>query len=91
MLAGSPIRILCLEDNLLDRELTATMVANAGITCTFTYAKTRAEFEAELSQKFDLIISDFSLPSYDGMSALAAARQAQPETPFIFLDRKSVV
>ena len=84
-LAEQSISILCLEDNLLDRELTAAMVANAGIACAFTYAKTRAEVEAALGQKFDLIISDFSLPSYDGMSALAAARKAQPETPFIFL------
>jgi len=35
--------------------------------------------------RFDLILSDFSLPAYDGMAALSAAHQAQPETPFLFV------
>ena len=34
--------------------------------------------------RFDLIISDYSLPSFDGLSALSLARELSPETPFIF-------
>src|SRR5262249_34849057 len=34
--------------------------------------------------KYDLIISDFSLPSYDGLSALAVARETHADTPFVF-------
>ena len=78
-------KILCLEDNPADRALIEALLSAEGIPCGFTYAKTRDEFESELKQSFDLIISDFSLPSYDGMSALAAARQTQPDTPFIFV------
>ena len=79
-------RILCLEDNPCDRELLETMLSEGGIPCGFVYATTRKEFEAALEQPpFDLIISDFTLPSYDGMSALATARKLQMETPFIFV------
>ena len=83
--ASRPVKILHLEDSPADRALTAVLLADAGLVSEFTYAKSREEFESELRHGFDLIISDFSLPSYDGMSALVAARQIQPETPFIFL------
>ena len=43
------------------------------------------DFENALAgQAFDLIISDFSLPSFDGLKALALARKLSPQTPFIF-------
>ena len=42
----------------------------------------RAALLAELP---DLILSDFSLPKFDGMSALAVALAIAPDVPFIFL------
>src|SRR5437879_2688642 len=42
----------------------------------------RAALRAELPE---LILSDFSLPGFDGMSALAVARAEAPGVPFIFL------
>ncbi|HTB85088.1 MAG TPA: response regulator [Candidatus Sulfotelmatobacter sp.] len=81
-----PYRILCLEDNLNDRTLLASTLLAEGIACDFAYAQTRQEFESALGlPAFDLIISDFTLPGYDGMSALARARTLQAETPFIFV------
>ncbi len=57
-----------------------------GLICDLIHAKTREEFEGALAQgTFDLIISDFSLPSYDGMTALATAQRVQKQTPFIFV------
>ena len=86
MSVNQPSRILCLEDNPHDRELLEKMLSEEGISCGFVYATTRQEFESALVQDpFDLIISDFSLPGYDGMSALATARRVQMETPFIFV------
>jgi signal transduction histidine kinase len=50
------------------------------------HAGTKAQFEAALNEKtFDIILSDFSIPSYDGISALAAARSALPDVPFLFV------
>jgi diguanylate cyclase (GGDEF)-like protein len=45
-------------------------------------AQMRAALAAELP---DLILSDFSLPQFDGVTALAVARQLAPDVPFIFL------
>jgi len=86
--ARSPVtsvRILHLEDNLLDRELVSEMLAANGIDCKIEYVEDRASFGAALVRgEIDLIISDFSLPSYDGARALELARQVREEVPFIF-------
>ena len=82
----SPQRILLLEDNPHDRELVEETLRRNGLACEIVYAQTKEDFELALEQtKFDLIISDFNLPSYDGMAALAAAKERQSEAPFIFI------
>jgi len=79
------VRVLHLEDNLNDHELVVATLQSEGLQFNFTLTKSRAEFiEALQDDGHDLIISDFSLPSYDGLSALAAAREICPSTPFIF-------
>jgi signal transduction histidine kinase len=82
----SPLRILHLEDNKYDRELIATALSDGGLTCHFDYADQKTEFERALeSGGLDLVLSDFTLPSFDGMSALGMARRLQPDTPFLFV------
>ncbi|HLZ53377.1 MAG TPA: PAS domain S-box protein, partial [Verrucomicrobiae bacterium] len=47
--------------------------------------KTREDFDSALRlDKYDLILSDYTLPSFDGLRALSLAREVCPETPFIF-------
>jgi len=80
------LRILSLEDDANDRQLLAAMLSRDGLVCDLVYAGSAGEFESALGrEKFDLIVSDFTLPDYDGVSALAAARKAQPETPFVLV------
>ncbi|MEI9962241.1 MAG: PAS domain S-box protein [Limisphaerales bacterium] len=46
----------------------------------------RKSFEQALDTEiFDLIISDYRLPSFNGLEALALARQKCPQTPFILV------
>src|SRR5580693_2794734 len=79
-------KFLCLEDSAEDLQLITETLRADGLKHEVTDARTQKEFQAALNQtRFDLIISDFSMPSYNGMSALAAARKAQPETPFLFV------
>jgi len=79
-------KVLCLEDDPSDRELLEMTLTSEGIICEFVHVNTRRDFEAALAQNtFNLIISDFTLPAYDGLSALATARKVQSETPFIFV------
>src|SRR5580698_5248868 len=79
------LRILHLEDNETDHLLVAEVLVADGLKCEFILAKSREDFIKALTQgKYDLIISDFSLPSYDGLSALAVAQEMHAETPFVF-------
>jgi len=80
------MHILLLEDNPRDRQLLEKALMNEGLVCQITHAKSKKEFQAALEQaKYDLIISDFTLPAYSGTAALAASRELQPDTPFIFV------
>ena len=82
----TPIRVLYLEDNEADAELVQALLAEAGIACELTRVETQAEFAAALEAGgFTLILSDNSLPTYDGLSALAYARERCPDLPFIFV------
>ena len=79
------LHILHLEDDEPDHLLMSAMLATGGLLCEIRLAKSKDEFAAALTgPPFDLIISDYSLPSYDGLSALKLARQAAPATPFVF-------
>lgn len=79
------IHVLHLEDDARDQMLVDEMLRTDGLACEIKVVKTGDEFETALrAGKFDLIISDFSLPSYDGLNALTVARKISPHTPFIF-------
>lgn len=79
------IRIIHLEDDPLDREWVAAMLAEAGILFEIIPADNPDAFQEALKrEKADLIISDFSIPSYDGARALRASRQMRETVPFIF-------
>lgn len=79
------VRVLHLEDNLHDQLFVRDMLEAESLGLQFTNASSRPEFEAALRREtFDLIISDFTLPSYDGQAALAEARKLQPDAAFIF-------
>jgi len=81
----SPLKILNLEDNKVDTELIRLELENEGIAADVTAVEDRDDFEQLLrQQRFDLIISDFTLPAYDGKAALTLAQQISPDTPFIF-------
>lgn len=80
------IRILHLEDNSLDSELVCNLLDESGLKCEITNVRTRAEFHASLhAQPWHMILSDFALPSFDGLTALEIAKQLCPSTPFIFV------
>ena len=80
-----PISILYLEDSPRDVELARERLESGGLVCKLRIASCRAEYEAALAEPFDLILSDFALPDYDGMTALVLAQAKQPAVPFILI------
>ena len=80
------MHILHLEDNESDAGFLRLELETAEIPCHIAVVQTRQAFVNAIDQmKFDLIVSDFSIPMFDGKAALEIARTRCPETPFIFV------
>ena len=75
-----------LEDEPDFAELVATMLSEDKVDANILRVGDRKGFEEAVeSEKFDLILSDFHLPSFTGLEALAIARKKCPSTPFILI------
>ncbi|NJL66590.1 MAG: PAS domain S-box protein [Microcoleus sp. SM1_3_4] len=82
----STLRFLLLEDNSLDAEVIEVTLADGGMDCELMRVETRADFVAAVeSSSFDLILADYALPGFDGITALGIAQRLCPDTPFIFV------
>jgi CheY-like chemotaxis protein len=82
----SPLRILLLEDDAHDAELIQELLEADHFVCEVTRVQTRAEFVAGLENAgINLILADYKLPSFDGLSALKLALDARADLPFIFV------
>jgi diguanylate cyclase (GGDEF)-like protein/PAS domain S-box-containing protein len=80
------LRILLVEDLASDAELEVRELARAGLQVTHSTVQCRDSFVDALRDFApDVILSDFSMPGFDGMAALALAREMRPDTPFIFV------
>ncbi|MDQ3195612.1 MAG: EAL domain-containing protein [Pseudomonadota bacterium] len=80
------LKILLVEDVATDAELMVREVKRAGISCTSRRVDAEPDFRASLETfSPDIILSDFSLPAFDGQTALGIARREHPETPFVFV------
>ncbi len=80
------LHLLLLEDSLLDAELIQVILMEGGIDCELLRVETSADFLVALeTQTVNLILADYDLPSFDGISALEIARDRCPDIPFIFV------
>lgn len=79
-------RIILVEDSAADAELELRSLRRAGIQFVPRIVETEDAFRnAATSFDADIIISDYSLPLFDGMSALRISRELCPAVPFIFV------
>lgn len=82
----TPLRLLHLEDDPVDAELITTTLMEGNIPCQTQLVDTRQAFVAALKEgRMDLILADYSIPGFDGMTALTLARQHCPDVPFLFV------
>lgn len=80
------VRILHLEDDPGDALLVRSTLESEGIDCEIVQADSRERFTSALqSGQFDLILSDYALPAFDGISALRLTREKDPDIPFLFV------
>jgi PAS domain S-box-containing protein len=81
------MKLLHLEDNPADAELVSEVFASDFPGTSIIVVDSRDRFIDALVERNppDIIISDFTLPSFDGLSALELARARSPDVPFVFL------
>ena len=81
-----PLRVLHLEDSPQDAETVRHTLDAQGVSSDITLTDSRESFEAALMQEpFDIILSDYTLPGYDGITALKRAQEKQPDVPVILI------
>ena len=81
---GRTIKVLLLEDNPRDVTLVTALLEQDALHCDLHRVTTGEDFAAALkNEPFDLIISDYTLPSFNGFAALALRQQVAPDVPFV--------
>jgi signal transduction histidine kinase len=81
-----PLHVLHLEDDPAEAAIARSIFESEKLSASITHVKNRADFVAALeSGNFDLIIADYSLPGFDGLSALKITRATWPDLPFILM------
>jgi diguanylate cyclase (GGDEF)-like protein/PAS domain S-box-containing protein len=78
--------MLMVEDMPADAEMTLRELARSGMEFVVRRVETEAELRRECVEfEPDIVVSDFALPKFDGLSALRVVRELRPDLPFIFL------
>jgi PAS domain S-box-containing protein len=78
------LNVLCLEDSPRDAEIMRELLIDAEYNLNMDCTAAEKEFVSLLrSRKYDLILSDFKLPGFDGFTALKWSMEICPEVPFI--------
>ena len=83
---ATPLRVLHLEDSARDADVVRHRLGAEGLSCDILLVSDQQGFETALTQHaFGLILLDYNLPGYDGISALKHAQLTRPEVPVILI------
>ncbi len=80
------LRVLIAEDSVSDAELTERELRQGGLDVVCRRVETSADFVAALSDFApDLVLSDYTMPGFDGMTALKLAQEHAPGVPVVMV------
>lgn len=80
------LQILILEDRSVDAELMMIELKREGIPFRAVRVSNETDFLAALeTRRHHLVLADYALPSFDGLTALKLVRERQPTLPFILV------
>jgi len=83
---SAPLHVLLIENSTADAELIVHELERAGFKCKPQIIVTRAEFLEQVGRfPFDIVLADYRLPSWTGLDAFSAMRQAGRDVPFILV------
>jgi len=77
------LNVLIVEDSPEDAEILAYQIKRAGFTLKWTLAASEADYLAALRPELDVIVADYTLPSFDAMRALSLMQDRELDIPFI--------
>jgi len=81
-----PVKVLIVEDAEDDAKLALRALRHGGFDPTYRRVQTAAELETALAQeRWDAVISDFSMPGFTGLDALRILRAVGLDIPFILI------
>nr|WP_067294532.1 GGDEF domain-containing response regulator [Marinobacterium profundum] len=81
----TPLQALIIEDDPNDVELLLLELRRNGYEPNYRCVDNATDLADALQQKWQVIFSDYTLPSFDGMAVLSQVREKDPDTPFIFV------
>src|ERR1700730_17602457 len=79
------IRLLIVEDSEEDAALVLRLLRQSGYEIDSERVDSAGSLAQALNKKWDIVISDHSLPHFSGNEALKMVRELNPEVPFIFV------
>src|SRR3984885_2386508 len=83
---STPLRVLILEDNPRDVELCTQELKKAGFELQVDAVNTEEAFATKLqSCVYDLILSDFRVPTWSGVEAFHLLKQSGKDIPFVLV------
>jgi len=80
-----PLKVLLVEDNPDDAKMVLRELNRSGFDAILERVETEAAFLGSLDDKVDLVLSDYAMPEFDGMSALELLKKNGLEIPFIIV------
>src|SRR5260221_9320885 len=84
--AARMLRILHVEDDPNDAVLIASALKQEGLQCNIHRVDSGTALELALTTgAFDLVLSDYSLPGFNGLAALKLVREHAPVVPFVLV------
>jgi len=85
----TPLHLLLIEDSENDARLLLRALARQGLAVESRRVETKDELDASMAKgHWDLVISDYQLPHFDGLDALRHIRALDPDIPFIMVSGK---
>ena len=82
----APTKVLMVEDQAFDAELLTDTMQQGGLVFQAERVDTSEMLEEALARFGpDIVLSDYTMPTFSGMHALNIVRRLRPETPFIFV------
>ena len=84
-----PLAVLIVEDMESDAQLLVRLLKKADYELVYEQVETAEQMRSALEKRtWDIVISDYSLPQFDGQAALELLKERQQDIPFIVVTGK---